>query len=316
MQIPKFLKDPLTHFLVIGVVFFALAGSNEEAVTEPAEENRIVVDRDALLQFVQYRSKVFESGTAESFLDTLDEGQRDKLVRDYVEEEALYREAKALGLEADDYVIRQRLVQKAAFLADAAVGDTAPDEAAITAFYEEHKNDYAIPPTATFAHIYFNAEKRGLRDAEREAERMTNRLNRRRAAFEDAVKYGDRFPFHTNYVERTYDYVASQFGASAADAIFAEDGPFNAWRGPVVSDHGAHVIVVRDVTPGRIPPLAEVRERVADDAARAARAEKRDKLIAETVARYDVVTDLDLAVADEDTALAAASAESAEPATQ
>ena len=286
----RIFKDPLLHFLAAGLVLF-LVGS---ALSPPApEERRIVVDRAALLEFIQYRSRAFEPATAGEILDALSGEERDGLVRDYVEEQALYREATALGLEADDYVIKQRLVQKLNFLTDGAISAAPPTDDEAAAYFEAHRGDYFIQPSVTFAHVFFSAETRGPAAATTAASEIAKSLNAKSAPFEAAVGYGDRFPFGANYVERTYDYVASQFGEAAATAIFNVEGPFDVWRAPLVSPHGAHAVFVRNVTPGRYPDLAEVRERVIDDALRARQNEARDRIVAELVARYEVVVDLE-----------------------
>ena len=289
-RVPRFFKDPLLHFLIVGAGLLYLGNT----LSPPeADEEKIVVDRAALLEFIQYRSKAFEPVAAVSLLDSMDMQRRGELVSDYVEEEALFREAKKLGLETGDYVIKQRLVQKMSFMADASVDAPPLSEEEIAAYYEANKANYYIEPSATFTHVFFNAKTRGENKAENDAARMTTTLNRQKAPFEDAVKHGDRFVFDTNYVERTYDYVAAQFGADAAKEIFKTDGPFNAWRGPIMSPYGAHVIDVAEVTPGRTPTLDEVRDRVIEDATRERKALLARKTIDGIVASYGVVIDLD-----------------------
>lgn len=289
-RIPPFLKDPLAHFLIAGAVLVYVGGLLAPAAPD---KERIVVNRAALLEFIQYRSKAFEPQAAAALLDSMNAERRQQLIDDYVREEVLYREARTLGLEADDYVIKQRLIQKLSFATEAAIGEPELSDSDIASYYEGHKDDYAIPPSATFTHVFFSAEKRGAEGAEAEAALQIAILNKTGARFEDAVKFGDRFLFHTNYVERTYDYVASQFGEEAAAAIFDPAGPFDVWRGPLVSPYGAHAVLVSAVIPERTPPLAEVRARVSEDAERELKAERFDQVIDETVADYDVVIDLD-----------------------
>lgn len=288
-RISGFLKDPLAHFLIAGALLVYVGGLLAPAAPDM---ERIIVNRAALLEFIQYRSKAFEPQAAAALLDSMSAERRRQLIDDYVREEVLYRESRALGLEADDYVIKQRLIQKLSFATEAAIGEPELGEAEIARYYEAHKSDYAIPPSATFTHVFFSAEKRGAEAAETEAARQTGALNRSGARFEDAVKFGDRFLFHTNYVERTDDYVSSQFGEAAAKAIFDPQGPFDVWRGPLVSPYGAHAVFVTGVVAGRTPPLDEVRERVSDDALRALKAERFDDVVDETIADYEVVIDL------------------------
>jgi hypothetical protein len=106
----KFLREPLVHFLAIGIGLFVLFD-----LVAPEESNldskTIVVDRDALLTFVQFRSKAFNPEVAAARLDALGDAELSMLIDDYVREEALHREALALGMDQNDYVIKQRLIQ-------------------------------------------------------------------------------------------------------------------------------------------------------------------------------------------------------------
>jgi hypothetical protein len=283
------LRDPLTHFLIAGAAIFVAAS----ALAPPdADERRIVVDRASLLQFIQFRSKAFEPDAAAATLGSLNAEQRAALIDDYVREEVLYREAKALGLAESDYVIRQRIVQKFEFAADAAIADDAPAAAEIEAFYAAHQKDYEVDTAATFTHVFFDAESRGFEGARAAAAEMARSLNAKNAPFEAAIGKGDRFPFHVNYVRRSYREAVAQFGDAAAQAIFDRGAPRGVWRGPISSAYGAHAIFVRAVEPARTPPLAEIRDRVIDDLVASRRAAAREAIIAGAIGRYVVVDEV------------------------
>ena len=117
MRLPKkALRDPLLHFLAAGLALFVLF----EVVSPDGAglgEGVIVVDRDALLTYVQYRSKVFEPRLAAEKLAALSPEELERTIDEYVREEALHREALALGMDANDYIIKRRLIQKVEFLA-------------------------------------------------------------------------------------------------------------------------------------------------------------------------------------------------------
>ena len=87
-----------------------------------------------------------------------------RLVEDFVREEVLYREALALGLDLADLVVRRRLVQKMEVLA---LADSAPiGDAAVTDYFLAHREDYRLPETISFTHVFFSAAARGGRAAE------------------------------------------------------------------------------------------------------------------------------------------------------
>ncbi|MEZ5922140.1 MAG: peptidylprolyl isomerase [Parvularculaceae bacterium] len=279
------LKDPLVHFLAAGAVIFVLASI---ASPPKSSDDVIIVDRPALLTFIQYRSKAFEPKTAAKILDGLDAQGRQKLIADYVREEALVREAETLGLESDDYVIRQRMVQKAEFLAEAAISPPAPSDAEVMAYFETNRERYRSPPSATFTHIFISKKNRTPEETESAAKALLAKVKANGAAFDDAPKYGDRFLFHTNYVDRTDDYIKSQIGEEATAAIFNRASPLDTWLGPYRSDYGDHLIFVASRSRSKIASFEAIKEIVRQDLMEDQKRAAVDKVIDDLVAKYRV----------------------------
>ena len=278
-------NDPLVHFLAAGALLFAVASA-----LSPAEqdEKTITVDRAGILQFIQYRSKAFEPATAALLLDRMTEKERAALVRDYVREEALAREATTLGLDANDYVIRQRMVQKVEFLAEAAAAAREPTEEEIKAFYDANRERYASPPAATMTHVFVSTEQKTAEAAQAEALSLLERLRAAKAGYNGTSGLGDRFMFHRNYVDRTDDYIFSQLGPDIAAAIFSPDTPLNEWVGPYRSQYGAHLLFIASRAPARLAPLEEIHDLVRSDLAEDMRQIAIDAAIEEIVSTYQV----------------------------
>lgn len=283
----RILREPLLHFLLAGAALYllhALFGGGDE----DADARRIVVDRPALLRFMQYQARAFEPGTFEAELQALGPAERQRLVDDYIREEVLYREAQALGLAQGDYVMRQRLVQKMSFLLEQDPG-AEPDEAVLQAYLEANAGLYRVEPSWTFTHVYLDpAEHGGDSGAEQAARQVLDRLNRARAGFNDAPRFGDRFAFLQNYVERTSDYVVSHFGEDFAAALEQLPVDAAAWQGPLQSLYGWHLVMLTARTSARLPELSEIRARVLDDFQREQAALLQEQALAELISRYDV----------------------------
>jgi hypothetical protein len=284
----KILKDPLVHFLVLGLGLFVLF--DLVASDEAAYDSRVInVDRDALLTFVQYRSRAFEPQIAAARLDGLSEEELERLISDYVREEALHREAKALGVDKNDYIIKRRMIQSIEFITDgfvtAAVDVSADD---IAAHYEANREDYYISPFVTFTHIFFDGERHSRDEAFGLAKAKLAELNEQQVPFTDAPGHGDRFPYFLNYVERDPQFVASHFGLPMSEQVFALEANDATWHGPFESEYGLHLVLLTRKAEGRYPELAEVEAVVRDNAQRDAIAALKDKAIQAIVDTYEV----------------------------
>jgi len=116
----KLLKDPLLHFLLIGLGLFILFSqlNNDE---EEKKIQQITIDQSTL----NILSDAFMKDNAR----TPTHKEMQELLDADIQEEILYREAIALGLDKEDRVIRHRLAQKTKYLfEDVALLDDPSDE--------------------------------------------------------------------------------------------------------------------------------------------------------------------------------------------
>ncbi len=284
----RLLKDPLAHFLLLGLglfVLFELVAGDESDY----DSKVIDVDRESLLTFVQYRSRAFEPKAAAARLDGLSDEELDRLIGDYVREEALHREALALGMDKNDYIIKRRLIQSIEFITDdfatTAVEVTTAD---IQAYFEANREDYYIEPYVTFTHVFFDGERHSRGESLALVTAKLANLNTQRVPFSDAPRHGDHFPFFVNYVERGPQFVASHFGAPMAEGIFALAPNDATWRGPFESQYGAHLVLLVRKAEGRYPELAEVEASVRDSVKREAIQARKDEVIQRIVDTYEV----------------------------
>jgi hypothetical protein len=288
-------RQPIVHFLVLGALLFALF-EVMNPTSDAASERTILVDRNSILNFMQYRTNAFEFDLFNRQLDELTPAQRRVLVEDYIREEVLYREALAMELEQGDYIIRQRMVQKLEFLIDDTLeGGLTPEPGELEAFYASWAGDYAEPPVYTFTHVFFDAQRHGDTGARRLAVETLEELNGRNVAFSEASGWGDRPLYFQNYVDRTRDFVVSHLGEDLTAELDAVSPSDAIWRGPYASPYGWHLVLLTRRVPPRQPDIEEIEERVLEDYRRMASDAARRRRIEQLVAEYDVdVRGLDL----------------------
>jgi hypothetical protein len=268
----RVLREPLTHFAVIGVVLFAVSAWGDRQPTEAP--GRIVISEGDLRQML-FAWKA--QGRADP---TPAEWQA--MLAEKVHEQVLYREALAMGLDQDDTIVTRRLAQKMDFLAEdlSALREPTTDE--LRAWLEAHPADFALPPRISFHHVYFSPDKHGRET--REA--AIAALGSGRAAS------GDRFMFQNSYSERLPDEVAGVFGPGFAQAVFALQP--GTWSGPIESGLGWHLVYADSLIPGRAPDLSEVRDQVKAGWMAAQREVFKEEAYKVMRAKYEVILpDLD-----------------------
>ena len=281
------LKEPLFQFLFIALLLLLgerLINADDYAY----DQYHIEVDDAVLLQFMQLRAKTFKPEEAQQALNALNSDDRQRLVDDYAREEALFREAMELNLDKNDQIIRRRLIQKMDYLAQGFYDEAeAITEDDLRNYYAEHRDEYKKPASATFTHVFVSSERHGVDQAQAIAAKLQQTLNSEAVPFENAPRYGERFLYNRNYVNRDDDEIGSHFGDEFEQQLFAfETG--EEWQGPVQSTYGWHLVLLVKNTPAYIPPLEEIAANVFADAQRQQQQQVKRQAIDKLMAKYQI----------------------------
>ena len=282
------LREPLLHFLLLALCLFFLHDAVSHKNSEE-DTRKIVVDRSALLNFIQFRTKAFDSKRANQQLAALSVEQLKKITEEFIREEALVREARQLKLDQNDYVIKRRLVQKLNYIAQGfvdSVSEVTEDD--IRDYFVKNRDDFQIKPRITFTHVYFGSDRHGNEDAKRLAEETLIKLREQNSSFEDASQFGERFLYGLNFVERSKLLIDNQFGSDMADQLFKLRPSRSIWHGPIQSNAGWHLVMVSQIWPGRLPKLEEVREQVVQQATRVLNEKRAREATQQIVDSYQV----------------------------
>jgi hypothetical protein len=208
------------------------------------------------------------------------------LILDYLNEQLLAREARALGLEDDDVIIRRRLAQKLTFLIDDTMRRAEPTENELRQYYEANAQRFRSPARISFVHIYFNPQRRA--DALSDATDALKLLLQAGAA-PPVAEAGDRLLIESEYRDETGQSIANAFGPDFARAVFALDT--DAWSGPIESGYGLLLVRVSARREARLPALSEVSTRVVEEWRREQEQSAKERYLGELRKKYDVVAD-------------------------
>jgi peptidyl-prolyl cis-trans isomerase C len=276
--VKRWLREPLLHFLLIGLALFAVYRALNRAALEPENRSRIELTDDDLRQL--------ELGWMAQWRRPPTPEEIRRLVDSKVREEILYREALALGLDQGDTIVKRRMAQKMEFLAEDLSALREPNREELKAWFETNAPRFTVPGRASFRHLYFSFDRRG-EQARDEAERALQKLADRPADAPGASALGDPFMFQDYYGDRSPEQVATVFGAKFTRSLF-QLAP-GSWQGPIESGYGWHLVWVDSMIPPRVPAFEEVEPEVKAEWVAEQRAEFKRRAFEAMKARYEIV---------------------------
>lgn len=258
------LSEPLVHFAGLGLLFFAVHWALAPARGEP-----LVVDAARVEATAAGESRrLGRAPTADELAAAL---------QVELDEERLYREALALGLERDDPIVRRRMIQKLRFVHEDLAEVAEPGDAELLAVRDAAPARYTLPARYAISQVLAARERHP--DPEAAARGFQQQL----IAGADPRGLGDLVVQGQRFGERTASAYASVFGDEFAAAL--SDMPPGTWS-VAPSSLGWHAVRVDSVTPPVLPELPALRARLRADWEAERRAASSEAALAELRRRY------------------------------
>lgn len=242
----SFLKEPFFHFALLGAIIFAwFSFANPEPFqgSSPGQgHNEITIDQTLIgAMKAQFRAKLNRNPTALELNGVID---------NHVKTEIMVREAKSLGLDDGDSIIRNRLVQKMTFLATSAAQAVVPDDETLEAYLNNNAEQFVSAARISF-------DQFGLGETIESVDVVSVAAS---------LKNGEQpdVSFLRFLPEAIKDANARQIDATFGKGFFEQlaDLPIGTWSGPVRSGFGYHLVRVSELVPPSLPPLSSIRDKV------------------------------------------------------
>lgn len=260
-RMPGWLREPLLHFALLGGVLFAadhLLASRED------DPRIIVIDADVDAQAI----KVF----TESRGHAPNEEELLALRRVWLDNEVLYREGMALGLDKGDKAIRERVIFKALSVVDAGVKRPTIDEAGLRQWFEKNRARYDEPARFDFDEAVISGKR-------------TDDVAR---SFADALNSGMPGDLEAGlrvFTARPHANIVQSYGAEFAAAL--EALPPGEWRAIPAKD-GLRVMRLKSSTPAKPAVFEDLGGIVYQDWTDAVMAEQRSDAVRNLTRKYQV----------------------------
>jgi len=239
-------REPLVHFLLVGIAIFVLAAhGGKEQATPPRD--RIVITEGRLKQLVQIFAKTWQRPpTPRELRSQIDA---------HIKEEVYYREALKLGLDRNDTLIRRRMQQKMVFLTEPPDEVLKASDADLEAYLAANRSEFRVEAKAAFEQIFIDPTI----SKEQLAERV-NKLKATASGATDVRSLGDPTLLPHAMPITTASLIDRSFGRGFAKQLVSL--PLNEWHGPIRSSYGLHLVRVTRRQKGYAPPLDQVRAAV------------------------------------------------------
>jgi hypothetical protein len=268
-------REPLWRFLLLGCVILAmdrlLMRGND---TTGAASAHIVVTASQQTALAEgFRAEQGREPTTEELQARLDR---------WIDEQVLYREALALGLDRRDAIVQRQLTQKMRFLIEDATLLPEPTQADLQAWLDQHPERYGEGPAVSFEQVFLSRGRHGDR-LPAEAAAVARQLQQDPQAF---VGLGDPFLVGQAVIAADAARLRRDFGAEFGAALAKL--PQGQWAGPIASGFGLHLVRVTARAPLVPARLEAVRDRVRLDYQLAQREARNKDALAQLRARYRI----------------------------
>jgi len=235
----RLLREPLTHFVVLGALIFS---ADQVILAQRGDPQEIVITKEA---YAEARG-LFVTGMKREPTDA----ELKVLTDRWLDNEVLYREGLALGMDRGDQAMKDRVVFKVLTATQSGLALPKIDEAGLRAWFESRRDQYDLPARFSFD----EAVLVGGDSTAGNLQKFVTALNGQQAPEAEASL--------RIFKDRPRPSLVQSYGAPFADAL--EKQAIDNWA-VLQSQEGARVVRLTAVTPGRPAAYDEMKERVYTD---------------------------------------------------
>ncbi|MES0826968.1 peptidylprolyl isomerase [Ruegeria sp. SCP11] len=263
------LKEPLFHFFLLGIAIFGWFSYLNDPPSVRDDGGQIVIDEQDIDRLINQFQSTWQRLPTPQELN----GMQDALLR----QEVLVREARALGLDQGDSVVRNRLAQKMEFLTLSLAQSTNPDDATLQAHLAENHERFMQPGRVAFQQIGLE-----LSTDPTQIEAVLVALN----GGADPAQFSGPSLLPPNQPLSNARQVDTKFGRGFFASL--AELPKGKWGGPVPSSYGLHLVKIDISEPASLPSLDQIRDDVLFDWRRDLKNELSDAQFDALQAKYEV----------------------------
>lgn len=273
----KLIKEPLIHFLLIGLSIFILYGIVGES---ESDENTIVFNSYDLNNILsKWELQWKRPPTEEELKNSIEQN---------IKQELFYQEALKMNLDHNDEIIKRRLSQKMEFLSNDLVNMQPPTEEELKAFYNSNKSNYLSNFSFTVHQITFSYDNHNSPLYQSKSALNTVNITE----LESLKNKGDNMPYPSYFENSDENQIRRSLGKEFVDGL--KKSELNTWIGPIKSGFGYHLVYITDKKEPEPIPFQQIKDRIQNDFNYQRQQEMDASLFNEIKKQYTFAVDLDI----------------------
>jgi hypothetical protein len=231
----KWYQEPFFHFIILGAILFFLT-SEEGSKNSEKERKIIVVKQEDISKVLNYWKRDHNG--------TISDEELDKLLKDYMQDEILYREALRRNLDKDDGRIKKLLVDKLKYTISDSLNINEVSTAVLKEYFKEHKEMFADDSLSylTFGQIYINPKKH--KNIDTFSKKLFQEISSMPYS-KELSKRGDKFYAGSYFDALNKQELSKYFSRSFVNKLIKL--PKNKWS-LLKSGYGVHLIYMLEIS--------------------------------------------------------------------
>jgi hypothetical protein len=242
----KWYQEPFIHFIILGTILFFLIDKSSET-----DAREIIATQKDLSAVLKVWNRDHNSTPSNKELE--------ELLKDYNQNEILYREALIKNLDKDDESIKNILVKKLKYTVSDSVDISEVSDEVLEKYYIENKSKFFNKSqiNLTFGHIYLNPQEHS--EIDRVAKELLNEV--KNLPYKKSIsKKGDKFYAGSYFNNVTKRELSKSFSRSFIENLIKL--PKEKWS-IIKSGFGVHLVYMVDISHRELK-FDEIKDKVKD----------------------------------------------------
>ncbi|WP_264876675.1 hypothetical protein [Vibrio agarivorans] len=244
------IKQPMIIFSLVALVILIV----DETLLFDAQSRNVTVSNENLRKYVNVNYGLDNVSMIQSYIDSLDSVDKDALINEYLENEALYYFALNRSLDKDDEELKSVITSKSKNVIEMMVNaeQAPPNDREAKAYFNQHRERYDLGQTYNLMMVNRHDEKAEL----------TEELNSKKHTLRQIVSLSNNHGLDKVYRDIHQQNIIEIFGEEIAKNISQQERDI--WHGPYQLENSHHWIKIEENELQSVE-YADVADRVKND---------------------------------------------------